>query len=87
MALFGSIKIRILRDFQSVFTFMVDTFPSCKDLQRVDQWSAVGQGEKHGYNHGNIMLYIANDFFFAVISTNHSNSILVYFIGRLFKKL
>ena len=29
--IFRSIKIKIRRDFQSVFTSMVDTFPSCKD--------------------------------------------------------
>ena len=46
---------------------MVDTFPSCKDLLCADQQSAVGQGEKHGHNHGD-MLYMANDFFFTVIS-------------------
>ena len=87
MAIFRSIKIRILRDFQSVFTFMVVTFPSCKDLQSADQRSAVRQEEKHEYNHGDIMLYMANDFFFTVIITNHSNGILVYFIGRLFNAL
>ena len=87
MTIFRSIKIRILRDFQSVFTFMIDTFPSCKDLQSADQWSAVRQGEKHGYNHGDIMFYMANDFFFTVISKNHSNRILVYFIGQLFNAL
>ena len=87
MAIFRSIKIRILRNFQSVFTFMVDTFPRCKDLQSADQRSAVMQGEKHGYNHGDIMFYMTYDFFFTVISTNHSNSILVYFIGQLFNTL
>ena len=34
-------------DFQSVFTSLFEAFPSCKDVQ-----SAVGQGQKHGYNHG-----------------------------------
>ena len=87
MVFFRSIKIRILRDFQSVFAFMVDTFPSSKDLQSANQWSAVGQGEKHGYNHGDIMLYMANDFFFTVSITNHSNGIFVYFIGWLFNAL
>ena len=48
---------------------MVDTFPSCKDLLSADQQSAVGQGEKYECNHGDIMLYMANDFFFTVIST------------------
>ena len=33
------------------------------------------------------MLYMANDFFFTVISTNHSSGILVFFIGRLFNAL
>ena len=43
LILFFSIKIRILRNFQSIFTFIVDTFPSCKDMQSADQWSAVGR--------------------------------------------
>ena len=30
---------------------------------------------------------MANAFFFTVISTNHSNGILVYVIGRLFNAL
>ena len=55
MAFFTSIKIRIVRGFQSVFTFMVDTFPSCKDLQSADQRSAVGQEGKYGYNHEDIV--------------------------------
>ena len=55
MAFFRSIKIRILRDFQSVLTLMVDTFPSCKDLQSADQRSAVGQEGKYGYNHEDIV--------------------------------
>ena len=87
MASFRSIKIRIFRDFQSVFTFMVDTFPSCKDLQSADQRSAVGQGGKHGYNHEDILLYMANHFFLTVISTNENNINLVYFIGRQFNTL
>ena len=33
------------------------------------------------------MLDMANDFLFTVISTNHSNGILVYFISRLFNAL
>ena len=66
---------------------MVDTFPSCKDLQSADQQSAAGQGEKYGHNHGDILLYMANHFFFIVISMNHINGILVYFIGRLFNAL
>ena len=33
------------------------------------------------------MLYMANDFFSTVISTNHNNGILVYFIGQLFNAL
>ena len=75
--------MRILRDFQSVFSFMVDTFRSCKDLQSADHGCAVGQGEKHEYNHGDILLY----FFFTVFITRHSNGILVFFIGWLFNAL
>ena len=82
MDVFRSIKIRILRDFQPVFTFMVDAFPVCKDVQ-----SAVGQGEKHGYNHGDVLFYMANHFFFTVSSTNYRNGILVYSIGWLFNAL
>ena len=39
--------MKIHWDFQFVFASMVDTFPSCKDVQ-----SAMGQGYKQGYNHG-----------------------------------
>ena len=34
-------------NFQSVFISMVDVFSGCKDAQ-----SAMGQGQKYGYNHG-----------------------------------
>ena len=43
---------------------MVDAFPVCKDVQ-----SAVGEGEKHGYNHGDILFYMANHFFFTARTT------------------
>ena len=49
MAFFRSIKMKICRNSQSVFTSMVDWFPSCKDVQ-----SAVVQGLKHKYNHGDL---------------------------------
>ena len=48
--LFRSIKIQeleICRDFQPVFISVVDVFSSCKDVQ-----SAMGQGQKYRYNHG-----------------------------------
>ena len=49
---FRFMKMKILGNFQSVFTSMVDTYPNCKDVQ-----SAIGQGQKRGYyNHRNILL-------------------------------
>ena len=69
MAFFRFIKIRIFRDFQTVLTLMVDTFPSCNDLLSAVQRSVVGGGgEKHGYDHRYIVLYMADDFFFTVIN-------------------
>ena len=48
---------------------MVDTFPSCNDLLSAVQRSVVGGGgEKHGYDHRYIVLYMADDFFFTVIN-------------------
>ena len=44
---FRSIKMRNCKDFQSVFTSMIDVFSSCKDVQ-----CAMGSGWKYGYNHG-----------------------------------
>ena len=48
--LFSSMKMQelyICRNFQSVFISVVDVFSGCKDAQ-----SAMGQGQKYGYNHG-----------------------------------
>ena len=45
--LFSSIKTEFCREFQPVFTSMVDMFPNCKDVQ-----SAMGQRQRHEYNHG-----------------------------------
>ena len=51
------IKMKIHRDFQLVFTFMADAFPSWKDVAKIS----------HMTNHLS---------FTAIISTNHSNSVL-----------
>ena len=52
---------------------MADAFTSCKDVQ-----IAMGDEWKHGCNHRDVLLHIANHLFFTVrFSTNHSNSILV----------
>ena len=78
-SLFSCIKIKICRGFHFVFTSIVDAFPSCKDVQ-----SAMGQGKKHGYNHGDI-LHMSNHLFFTLrVSKNHSNSIRVNFVGWQF---
>lgn len=46
--LFWSLKMKIRRDFQPVFTTMVDAFPYWKNIQ-----SDMGQGQKHCRSHGN----------------------------------
>ena len=53
------------------------TFQSCKAVQ-----GAMGRALKYGYNHESIVLY-----FTVRISANHTNSILVYFVGCLFHVL
>ena len=40
-------KRKFTGNFQPVLTSMVDAFSNCKDFQ-----SAMGQEQKHGYNHG-----------------------------------
>ena len=46
----------------------------------------MGQRQKHGYNHGDILLLIPNHLLYKVrISGNHSNSILILFIVGSFK--
>ena len=40
-------ELQICRNFQSVFISVIDVFSGCKDAQ-----SAMGQGQKYGYNHG-----------------------------------
>ena len=46
-SLFSSIKKKIRWDFQSVFTAMVDVYPSCKDFQ-----CAMRQRQIYGHNQG-----------------------------------
>ena len=43
--------MKICRNFQPVFTVMVEAFSCYKDLE-----SAIEQAEKHGYNHGDFCL-------------------------------
>ena len=57
--IFRLAKRNIRRDFQSVFTSVVDTFHICKYVQ-----SATEQAQKHGYYHGDVLLQMANHFFF-----------------------
>ena len=63
--LFRSMKKKTHTDFKSVFTSTVDAFPNCKDVQ-----SAIIQVQKHEYNHGDILLYTANNLFFTVRNSN-----------------
>ena len=74
--LLGSIKMKVGRDFQSVFTSMVDTFLSCKMSKT--QWAGMETWMKSR----RFLSQMANHLFFtARISTNNSNSIFVHFIG------
>ena len=57
--IFTFTRKNIRRYFQSIFTSMVDTFHSCKYVQR-----ATKQGQKHGCTHGDILLQMANYLFF-----------------------
>ena len=80
---FRHINIKIFRDFQSVYTSMVDTFPRYKDVQK-----ALVHGQKHGCNHGYFCLHMANHLLFTVkISTNQSNNILVHSVAWFFHTL
>ena len=69
---FRSIKIKICRDFQFVFTSTIDMFSSCKDVQNVTE-----KRQKQGYKHGDILLHMANHLFFTVsISMNTATAFL-----------
>ena len=73
---FRFIKMKILGNFQSVFTSMVDTYPNCKDVQ-----SAIG----HTITEIFFCLHMAYHLFFIVrINAHYRNSILVLFVGSLF---
>ena len=66
--------MKVDKDFQSVFTSMVDTFPSCKMSKT--QWAGIETWMKSR----RFLLQMANHLFFtARISTNDSNSIFVHF--------
>ena len=78
---FRSIKIKICRDFQFVFTSTIDMFSSCRDVQNVTE-----QRQKQGYRHGDILLHMANHLY-SEHQYEHSNSILVHFVSGLFKAL
>ena len=72
-------KIKMCRDFQSIFTSMVDAFPSCKDIQ-----SAATETWMQSWR---FLLHMTSHLFTVRISMNHSNSILFHFAGWLFHSL